>query len=204
MSNFLAESLGINFAANGQAGTLNNLKSKNIVTLYAGTNVNDGAGTLVLQMSPDGGTTWVSVPSWSFTAETANTLVKQGSVYGHDVRLDLSGSTTPNLDLDIQAYESDDNNVVLAHDAEATNTNSVTFNIPEWVTELSMVGWGTWGSATMKLQYTIDGGTTWKDVASGSLTANGMLVLDVTNLPKTFRVNIAGGTSASLSSKLYY
>lgn len=202
--NFIKESLALNLAADGQVGTLNDLKSKNRITIHAGATVNDGGGTLILQMSPDGGTTWVAVPSASWTSETANQLVAHVTAYGNDVRLDLSGATSPDLDLDIQAYAIQDNKVILAHDAETTNTNSVEFNVPEWVTELSMVGWGTWGSGTMKLQYTIDGGTTWKDVASGALTANGMLVLDVTNLGGTFRVNIAGGTAASLSSKIYF
>jgi hypothetical protein len=53
-----------------------------------------GGGTITLQLSPDGGTTWVS---------TSYTLSANGEQHGTDMiathaRLNLAGATTPDLD----------------------------------------------------------------------------------------------------------
>ena len=52
-----------------------------------------GGGTVKLQASPDGGTTWFDVPSASLTVKG----VVGGTVYGQRLRLDLSGATAPTL-----------------------------------------------------------------------------------------------------------
>lgn len=205
MSNFVASIIGANFAADGNSSEINNTPVKCKVNLYGGATVNDGGGTTILQVSPDGGTTWVAVPSYTTTAFAANELELSDNVYGNDFRINLAGATTPDLDYDVVVDEVSNTKPILALDGVTANSNSTEFSLPEWVTELAMIGWGTWDTSTMKLQYTIDGGTTWKDVVSGSLTANGQLVLDVSALPKTMRVNLSSvGAGTDVSSKIYW
>lgn len=40
-----------------------------------------------------------------------------------------------------------------------------------------LIAYGTWNSATAKLQYSPDAGTTWIDVTDASFTANGIVRL---------------------------
>lgn len=62
--------------------------------------------------------------------------------------------------------------------------------------------WGTWGSATFKLQYSPDNGTTWADLdaTNAILTANGGFEFDC--VPALIRGIASGGTAASLNSKV--
>lgn len=61
--------------------------------------------------------------------------------------------------------------------------------------------WGTWDSATVKLQMTPDG-TTWFDVTGASFTTDG--TLNVEFRAKQMRINVAGGLgSASINAIIY-
>lgn len=84
--------------------------------------------------------------------------------------------------------------------AEATNTSSATFAPTlEFLGECTFFAFGTIGGATMKLQQSPDGGTTWFDLAS--VTAAG--ATDVKVRQNTLlRTNITGGTAASITLML--
>jgi len=67
----------------------------------------------------------------------------------------------------------------------------------------SFVAYGTWGSGTIKLQLSPDGGTTWIDVTGVSLTANGHKDVPVMGPGLQFRADLSGSTGANLSAKLF-
>jgi hypothetical protein len=61
--------------------------------------------------------------------------------------------------------------------------------------------WGTWGSATLKLRYSPNDGTTWIDVGDdATLTADGGCAFELG--PCLLRCEVSGGTSASLNAKV--
>lgn len=64
----------------------------------------------------------------------------------------------------------------------------------------SMLASGTWGSGTLKLQFTINGGTTWVDVASISLTANGHKEFNIGSCH--LRMNLAGATNPAIAARV--
>ena len=67
--------------------------------------------------------------------------------------------------------------------------------------EGTLAAWGTWAGGTAKLQATFDAGTTWIDVASISLTANGIKSFTVG--PCKLRGNLAGSATPTLSIMVY-
>lgn len=54
-----------------------------------------GGGTLTLQYSPDNGSTWITIPGISLTAN-GNTG-SLGGVFGDQIRTVMTGSTSPSL-----------------------------------------------------------------------------------------------------------
>lgn len=62
----------------------------------------------------------------------------------------------------------------------------------------TFAAWGTFGAGTAKLQWSPDGGTTWLDVSSASLTANGYINFEIA--PGKLRANLAGATTPSLNA----
>ena len=62
-----------------------------------------------------------------------------------------------------------------------------------------LIGWGTFGGATVMLQMSPDGGTTWLDTNAVLTSAGGLQVL----VPAGFvRAAVAGGSGGSISAKL--
>lgn len=62
---------------------------------------------------------------------------------------------------------------------------------------LTVYIWGTWGSATAKVQISPDG-VNWFDFSSNSMTANGAISIPYTAL--AIQVVISGGTGNSLNA----
>jgi hypothetical protein len=69
----------------------------------------------------------------------------------------------------------------------------------------TFVAYGTWGSGTLKLQWSPDDGTTWIDEGTDSeLTANGDFSMDADNVSPglLYRLDLSGSTSPDLDIKI--
>jgi len=89
--------------ANGQSASVELPGDVNDVLVYLNDAETWGAGTLILQTSFDGGTTWVAVPSASWTVGDGLLTSSALRCFGKDLRLSLSGATTPSLTVTIKA-----------------------------------------------------------------------------------------------------
>jgi hypothetical protein len=206
---------GVNFAANGASASLaNDYVLRHMLSRYNGANVAFGSGTLKVQVSPDGGTTWLDYPSTSQTSGVANQKWQHTEVMGPMFRVNLTGATAPNID---QHYvlRAVDAGVVKEFSFSADGNSQVFMRPERSFRRFVMAAWGTWGSGTLKAQYSIDGGTTWLDDEDGSLTANGMAEVeasefgvDADNVARAthtmWRLNLSGATSPSLTAHLYF
>ena len=54
---------------------------------------------------------------------------------------------------------------------------------------------GTWNSASVQLQYTVDGGTTWVNITGATLSANGALQVDV-GQGESLRFDVTGSPTS--------
>jgi hypothetical protein len=200
----------------------------NLLEVYLGTGATFGSGTVTVQSSPDGGTTWVTSPigTATFTSGSANTLVNRFFVYGPVVRFTLAGATSPSLDIRAIAKEvreprgasaSAPNSpsigapVTFAFTANAT---SATIMVPSYdqslVTDVAVAASGTFGSGTLTLQTSPDGGTTWFAVgtavtAAGYITVGTPLLVPMqltANTHRMFRLVLTGATSPAISARV--
>lgn len=64
---------------------------------------------------------------------------------------------------------------------------------------MELVAYGTWGSGTLTLQFSPDGGTTWITVSGVSLTANGYVGNIIASQGDQVRAVLTGATSPSLT-----
>jgi hypothetical protein len=78
---------------------------------------------------------------------------------------------------------------------ETTNTQSGA--VKTYRARHTVFAWGTWGSATAKLQISPDGAT-WFDLTGASFTANGTATFEVAT-DCWLRADISGGTAANLN-----
>lgn len=154
--------------ANGQSSSVELPGDVNDLDIYLNDAETWGAGTLILQTSFDGGTTWVAVPNASWTS--GDGLLASGvRAYGKDLRLSLSGATTPSLTVTIKA------NAV--SQAEATFVGTITANgntdfvLPRGGA-LALFVKGTFDSASLTLSHSPDG-TLYVDSAMAAITAAG-------------------------------
>lgn len=162
-------------AANGQSAAFELPGDVNDLDVY----VSDaaatwGGGTLILQTSFDGGTTWVAVPSASYTAGSGLIDSARRS-FGKYVRLSLSGATSPSLGITVKAKavsESDHQYLNIT-----ANGNS-TVVLPRGGA-LAVFVKGTFDSASLTLAHSPDGtlyvdsGVTAITAAGGGFFANG-------------------------------
>jgi hypothetical protein len=107
-----------------------------------------GSGTLIVQSSPDGGTTWIAVASASWTS--GDGYLGSVRAYGRDIRLSLSGSTTPSLTVTVRA----------------TPVASVVRKVA------TLTANGNWDSGSLTLSLTPDN-LTYYDSGLTALTADG-------------------------------
>lgn len=179
------------------------------VTIYHGAGVTFGSGTLKLQTSPDGGTTWVDVSGATWTTAVANRIKQVFSpVYGTQLRVALTGSTSPVLNVSVRVARLKFGVVtpVLPITADIAGTvpftvqptpNSTILGAP--LQDFAVFAWGTWGSGTLTLQSSPDGGTTWFDAAAG-ITANALTLWSGALMVDTlYRFKVTGSTAPALS-----
>jgi hypothetical protein len=187
----------------------------NEVTLYVGANATWGGGTLKIQTSPDGGTTWLDIPATS--SWTAGTLNKRlgvvNAVYGTKMRLVMTGSTSPSLNIVVRVARVRFGDTL--NFSFAANGSSNSFVLPgsgNTVTGAGIpnpdFGWsayGTWGSGTMTLQGSPDGGTSWYNVSNTAVaTANAHKVESgVTVVDQLYRFTLTGATSPALTVSVH-
>lgn len=188
------------FAANANGATLALLGTKSEITVYFGAGVVFGAGTLTLQVSPDGGTTWVSTGN-TYTSATADTKIPAViTVYGTHVRWALTGATAPTINVAMKA-EQKSYNSDLAFTITA-NGSTAAFTIPRDEAALAFTIHGTFDSASVTLQASPDGGTTWFKYGGAVTAASYNAVSAVTDM--MFRFTTTGiVTAAALTVKVF-
>lgn len=192
--------------ANGQTSSIVSNALDTEVTVYLGANATWGAGTLIIQESFDGGTTWVSHPSASWTAGAANTQLGKVTLDAPLWRFSLSGATSPSL---LIAYKQEVNRFANSVGFSLTaNGSTPTFTVPELANAVGStsfdtpdnampwVAFGTWGSGTLALQVSPDGGTTWFNVDTATANIK-KLTKPVTDT--LFRFTLTGATAPSLT-----
>lgn len=162
------------------------------VDVYLKEGANDGGGTLKLQVSQDG-TVFADVTSASWTS--GDGLLGRYTVYGGEVRFNLAGATGPsNMIPQVVARP---RSMAQFRRGELTANGSATVTLGHVPAAVTLWGLGTWGSGTMKLEMSADGGTTWYDTGA-SLTANGYSTITNTGENTLFRVTLSGATSPVL------
>ena len=194
-------------AANGSTTTVTLPWLETEVTVYFGTGVTFGSGTITPQVSYDGGTTWTSHPIFSVTSGTANTQSGKFTIHGPLLRFTLTGATSPSIDLRVSVEGVRAPGTFSA--TFAANGSSSTFQIPDaasmvanatYVSHDQVLPWtafGTFGGGTIALQVSPDGGTTWFNV--DTTTANAYKVIKpITALLGRF--TLTGATAPSLTA----
>lgn len=179
-------------AANGSTAAMTFQASKHEVTTYFGAGVTFGSGTLTLEVSNDGGTTWVS-SGVTWTSATANKKATVTTVYGTAIRYTLSGATNPTLNVAAKVERLAYN--FPKHFEFTADGDSASFVIPVDQADMAFFVTGTWGSGTMTLNASPNGGVTW--FAYDSATANAYKVQSgMTDL--LFKFTLSGSTNPAL------
>lgn len=124
-----------------------------------------GSGTLILQSSHDGGTTWVAVTGASWTS--GDGYLGSVRVYGQDLRLSLSGSTSPSLTVTVKAVAVSG---AVAINKTLTANGNVDVVLPRG-TAFAMRAAGTWDSGSLTVEESPDGSNYYNCVAA--VTADG-------------------------------
>ena len=193
-----------------------------ILSIYTGANATIGGGTLTLQVSPDGGTTFVDTADISVTVVSADSLVAHVQAKGSLFRLNLNGSTAPNLDIDVTVIETrsrgtgNQERIGVGSGSSSFTVDGTSVVHRNVRNDSQQVAWsavGTFGSGTVTLQYTIDGGTTWKDADTLSAdgyakVSTGLVLSEVDDNVYAFldqwRFVLSGSTSPVLTARLYF
>lgn len=189
-------------SANGNSETVTLPGKFSKVSLFFGAGVTFGSGTVKAQVSPDGGTTWIDSPNGgSITSATANAKKADYDIFGPQMRWNLAGATGPTLNLATRAKEVADG-VEIAPTALTANGSTAAFTLPRGhdTGTFAWTAWGTWGSGTLALQASPDGGTTWYLVDSA--TANAFKHI-TTNEDTLYRFTLSGATNPSLDMRVY-
>jgi hypothetical protein len=188
----------------------------NEVSLYVGANATWGSGTLKLQVSPDGGTTWLDLPATS--SWTSGTLNKKlgvvNVVHGTQIRLVMTGSTTPSLNIMYRIARVRFGQTLTF--AMSVDGSTAAFTLPGTLNTVTGSGnpnpdfgwtaYGTWNGATVTLQGSPDGGTSWFNVSSTAVaTANAHKVESgVALVDSLFRFTLSDdGASTALTVKAF-
>lgn len=152
-----------------------------------------GGGTLILQTSFDGGTTWVAVPSASYTS--GDGVMATGlRVYGNKLRLSLSGSTSPAIDVTIKATAVSQSFAKLV--AETLTDNGNTDFVLNKPCSLAVFVKGTWDSGSLTLSVSPDG-TLYVDSAMSAITADGGAFFANAAADEMFRLVLASVAGAA-------
>ena len=154
--------------ANGQSASVELPGDVNDVDVYLADAETWGSGTLILQTSFDGGTTWVAVPNASWTTGDGLLATAQ-RCFGKDLRLSLSGATGPSLTVTIKARR--------VSQSEAQYVGNITANgntdfVAPRDGALAIFVKGTFDSASLTLSHSPDG-TLFVDSGVTAITAAG-------------------------------
>lgn len=152
--------------ANGQSASYELPGDVCSVDVYLADAETWGSGTLILQSSFDGGTTWVAVPSASWTS--GDGVLGSYTVYGRDVRFSLSGATGPSLTPTIKVKPVASEVQYLGPLTDNGNTDLV---LPR-AGAIALFVKGTWDSGSLTLSISPDG-TAYYDSGVAAITANG-------------------------------
>ena len=216
-------------AANGSTAALVLPSSGlNLVEVYLGTGATFGSGTITVQSTVDGGTTWVTSPigTATFTSGTANSFVNRFLVYGPQVRFTLAGATSPVLDIRAKAVEVREPRGIAASAPNSpsigapvtfsftANATSATIMVPSYreheTSDIAIAASGTFGSGTLTLQTSPDGGTTWFAIgtavtAAGYITVGAPLtnpLATTANTHSMYRLVLTGATSPAITARV--
>lgn len=149
-----------------------------------------GSGTLKLQSSPDGGTTWIDVASASWTS--GDGYLGSYRAYGRDIRLSLSGATGPSLTVTVRATPVPS---VVRKVATLTANGNTDFALNR-AGGFALFALGTWDSGSLTLSLTPDN-SSYYDSGLTALTADGGQAYANTPGDTQLRLVLASVVSAS-------
>lgn len=152
--------------ANGQSAAFECPGDVNDIDVYLDDAETWGGGTLIVQSSPDGGTTWIAVASASWTS--GDGYLGSVRAYGRDIRLSLSGATTPSLTVTVRATSVAS---VVRKVATLTANGNTDFALNR-AGDFALFALGTWDSGSLTLSVTPDN-TSYYDSGLTALTADG-------------------------------
>lgn len=190
---YKSNNLFAELTADGQTASFELPGAASTVSVFLKEGASDGTGTLKMQSSFDGGTTWVDVPDATWTSGDGH--LGTYTVHGSDVRFDLASSTSPSdMIVQVNAVAQNQWSVHSGNFAADGSVDVVLSKKPDTVT-LFLVGDD--GTGTVTLQYTLDGGTTWYNAAS--MTAAGGTRFDNSDAQATvWKVDLADATDPVL------
>lgn len=152
--------------ADGQSAAYECPGDVNDIDVYLDDGETWGSGTLIVQSSPDGGTTWIAVASASWTS--GDGYLGTVRAYGKDIRLSVSGSTTPSLTVTVRATP-------VASSVKKVATLTANGNTDFYINRkgaFALFALGTWDSGSLTLSITPDN-TLYVDSGLTALTADG-------------------------------
>jgi hypothetical protein len=152
--------------ADGQSAAFECPGDVNDIDVYLDDAETWGSGTLIVQSSPDGGTTWIAVASASWTS--GDGYLGSVRAYGRDIRLSLSGSTTPSLTVTVRATPVAS---VVRKVATLTANGNTDFALNR-AGGFALFALGTWDSGSLTLSVTPDN-SSYYDSGLTALTADG-------------------------------
>lgn len=138
----------------------------NKVSLYLDDAETWGSGTLKMQSSFDGGTTWVDVAGASWTSGDGLVSVDD-LAFGRFIRFNLAGATSPSLTITVKAVAVA--SYVEVFSLTANGSTDVAITKPGAVAVFAK---GTWDSGSLTLDHSPDG-TLFVDAGIAAVTANG-------------------------------
>ena len=153
-------------AADGQSAAMALPGLANSVHVYLNDTETWGSGTLILESSVDG-TNWVAVPSASWTSGDGH--LGTVDVLGGQVRLSLSGSTTPTLAVTLKAVAYSG---AVAEEGINLTANGNTDLVLSRAGKFAVFATGTWDSGSLTVSVTPDG-TLYVDSGMTAVTADG-------------------------------
>jgi len=152
--------------ADGQSAAFECPGDVNDIDVYLDDAETWGSGTLIVQSSPDGGTTWIAVASASWTS--GDGYLGSVRAYGKDIRLSLSGSTSPSLTVTVRATPV----ASVVRKVATLTANGNTDIALNRAGAFALFALGTWDSGSLTLSITPDN-TLYVDSGLTALTADG-------------------------------
>lgn len=182
--------------ADGQTSALSLPGDINIVDVFLGEGATYGSGTIKLQYSIDG-SNYLDQTGASWTS--GDGFLGRFLVFGRKLRFDLNGASSPDVTLQVNCRACSMSEVKSGY---LTADGNVDVQFRQGPAAVLLWGDGNDGTGTLKLQYSVDGGTTYYD-AGVSLTAAGAGVFSNVMGATHFRANLASSSSPTLAVRLF-